>query len=79
MDRSVVSNYFDTEIEKMIRFLYSDINKMDIPFKVPEYLSCILRERIMRRMIVHEVGHFVLHYKEQKNWNWRAYEFKMSD
>lgn len=38
--KSAVSNYFDVEIEKMIRFLYNaDIDKMDIPFKVPQFLT----------------------------------------
>lgn len=40
LNKSVVLNYFDNETEKMITFLYNaDIDKMDIPFKVPQLLN----------------------------------------
>lgn len=38
-NKNVILNYFETEIEKMINFLYSDIDKIDIPFHLPQQLT----------------------------------------
>lgn len=35
-EKNIIFNYYETEIEKMIKFLYTDIDKMKIPFRVPK-------------------------------------------
>lgn len=38
-DKNIVYNYYETEIEKMINFLYSDVDKLKIPFRVPKKIE----------------------------------------
>lgn len=36
IEKNIIFNYYETEMEKMIKFLYSDIDKLNIPFRVPK-------------------------------------------